>query len=674
MKSGRSKVRGTLWRLPLILALAVALVPVMPDLACGEAVGSIAGRVTAEGAPWGGAYVIAQYLVDDADGARWERGGGTYAGTDGSYEIGSLAPGTYRVGFFDWATGLFADEYWAGAPDIDSAQDVLVQGGVRTGGIDADLGGLASISGVVSGEDGPVSEISVVGFIRVEDTDGVRWDLVGWANTDASGAYRMQGLRAGTYRVGFHDWRSVNEYISEFWADAASVSDATDVEVATGGSAVGIDAHLEKGGEIVGVVNASEFEGGVITVDAYLGGGRGVWTLVQRTESGPGGSYHLRGLRTGTYRVAFSDRHRGAFVSQYWNRSATLEGAVDVGVVVGSVREGVDATLSRVGSPVSLAISGMAGADRYATALEISRHTYGSGSRDAVVLATGRNYPDALSAAALAGAADAPILLVDGKAASVSDPVRLEIERLTAGRPSVTVYIMGGTNAVSRGVEDSLVRGLPGARMVRVAGATRYDTAVEAARRVRAITGQPLERAFIVSGRDHADALLAGPVAFAKRWPVLLHDGTAAGDRRIMDVADEVRVVSAFVVGTEAAVPAGSVAALDDHFAGDVERIADAAEPYARSVQVAEWSVREGYASWSTVGIASGERFPDALVAAPCVGRCGAPLLLTRPTTLEQATAGALAANKSSVTAIKYFGGPLAVSHDVRSQIEALLR
>jgi putative cell wall-binding protein len=72
----------------------------------------------------------------------------------------------------------------------------------------------------------------------------------------------------------------------------------------------------------------------------------------------------------------------------------------------------------------------ISGANRWATAVEISQEGWDSAS--VVVLANGRNYPDALAAVPLAYALDAPILLTE------ADELVEEAED-----------VFGGTGAVS---------------------------------------------------------------------------------------------------------------------------------------------------------------------------------------------------------------------------------
>jgi len=90
-------------------------------------------------------------------------------------------------------------------------------------------------------------------------------------------------------------------------------------------------------------------------------------------------------------------------------------------------------------------VSRIAGADRFATSAAISAASFASGV-PVVYLANGRNFPDALSGAAVAGDADAPILLVDAN--SIPAVIQAELTRLRPGK----IVVIGGENSVSSAI------------------------------------------------------------------------------------------------------------------------------------------------------------------------------------------------------------------------------
>ena len=92
----------------------------------------------------------------------------------------------------------------------------------------------------------------------------------------------------------------------------------------------------------------------------------------------------------------------------------------------------------------------LAGADRFATSVEISRSAYGSAGSDTVFVATGTNFPDGLAGGAAAALVPGPILLVSPNRLPAS--IAGELQRLNPDR----VYVIGGAGAVSDAVVNAM--------------------------------------------------------------------------------------------------------------------------------------------------------------------------------------------------------------------------
>ena len=88
----------------------------------------------------------------------------------------------------------------------------------------------------------------------------------------------------------------------------------------------------------------------------------------------------------------------------------------------------------------------ISGADRYATAVNLSASTFAANSVSTVYLATGSAFPDGLSVGPVAGAKGAPLLLVPSS--SLPDSVAAELKRLDPSQ----VVIIGGPSAVNETV------------------------------------------------------------------------------------------------------------------------------------------------------------------------------------------------------------------------------
>jgi len=170
--------------------------------------------------------------------------------------------------------------------------------------------------------------------------------------------------------------------------------------------------------------------------------------------------------------------------------------------------------------------------NRYDTAVKVSLDTYPSSpASGAVFLASGLAFPDALSASAVAGHLGAPLLLVPGNQPNLSSVPKVTAE-LTRLAPT-TIYIAGGTGAVSAGIQSALHTMFPLATIQRFAGANRYETATKIADfffqdpAVPPFGAVPVQTVYVASGLNFPDALAGGALAGSQGAPLLLVPGTS---------------------------------------------------------------------------------------------------------------------------------------------------
>ena len=90
-------------------------------------------------------------------------------------------------------------------------------------------------------------------------------------------------------------------------------------------------------------------------------------------------------------------------------------------------------------------IQRLQGLDRYETSISISKS--GWKTSDNVVLASGLDFPDALSAAPLAKQLNAPILLIG---TTLDTAINNELNRLQVKN----VFVVGGEGVVSKSIKD----------------------------------------------------------------------------------------------------------------------------------------------------------------------------------------------------------------------------
>ncbi|MBO9663832.1 hypothetical protein [Dokdonella sp.] len=163
---------------------------------------SVAGVVRdAAGAPLAG--VIVQAWIRDEDSSSWTIDDRVATAADGSYKIW-LSPGTYRICAGGMLAGL-VQECYDGVPvshlsDIDAATPITIGDGRTRHDVDFDLTAGSSFAGSVaderSGDAIPYADVT----FELYDADGNLID-VGKERTDASGAYRVDGVPNGTFRI-----------------------------------------------------------------------------------------------------------------------------------------------------------------------------------------------------------------------------------------------------------------------------------------------------------------------------------------------------------------------------------------------------------------------------------------------------------------------------------------
>ena len=182
----------------------------------------------------------------------------------------------------------------------------------------------------------------------------------------------------------------------------------------------------------------------------------------------------------------------------------------------------------------------VSGSDRYGTALAVANKTIGllgSGYSGAAFMATGSNFPDALSAAPIAYAKGMPLVLVKADGSYT----------LPAG--VTKVEILGGTAVVSTKTQISL-----GSKFDRrLAGGNRYATSAAVAA-YGVSQGLDWDGVGIATGTDSADALAGGAMLGAENSVMLLTAGTSLSPEAASALKANKAAISAvrFIGGTSA--------------------------------------------------------------------------------------------------------------------------
>lgn len=359
----------------------------------------------------------------------------------------------------------------------------------------------------------------------------------------------------------------------------------------------------------------------------------------------------------------------------------------------------------------------IAGSDRYATAALLAE---GFGRADAIVIANGTDAKqgmDALAANYLAGRVHAPILLTT--ATAVTPQAVSALKAVLAGSTDPTIDVMGGVDSVSAAVVTQLVAAARTVangpvRVRRIAGPDRYATAAKAAAAAGPVANSVMlgsgirdgaagatdaagggtagaasdtsgdsagaaTTAILASGEVSADALAAGPLAYAWGLPVLLTGSARLPGATRAAIAAE-HITALIVLGGADRIPG---AVLDQARAAGVtvirrvagaDRFGTAAALYDLAMDTATDEGKhygtDGAAAYLANGMAG---LADALAAGPIAGQDGGVLLTVPAGRLPKATAAFLAQHAGSIGSVIGLGTPTTVTAAVLAAATARL-
>lgn len=273
-------------------------------------------------------------------------------------------------------------------------------------------------------------------------------------------------------------------------------------------------------------------------------------------------------------------------------------------------------------------VTRIAGKDRIATSIEISKKMFNES--DNIVLASGFNFADALSAGQLAAALNAPLILSkDQLDTRTSD----EIAKL---KPK-NMYIVGGETALSSNIEESVKSVVNDINIERLKGNNRYETSVKVMEKTKEFVDA--EYLLIASGKNFPDALSATSFMADHKALMVLSDGDSYPKSDLKEIA----------IGGVNQLPLNG-------FTG--ERIAGK-DRYQTSLALAKKSFENN----ENAILANSKVFADSLSAVSVAKNYKAPIILTDNENLTQSTKSYLE-NMNSVTII---GGEKSVLSNIFS-------
>ena len=304
--------------------------------------GSISGTVRD-----GVGNVIPNVMVTAYDPVNVSKGS-AWTDQSGSYILGGLAAGDYKVSFSGYG---YKPEWHADAADFSGAALVSVTPSAAAT-VDAVLTRLGRVTGTVTAENGgaPLANIQVVVY-----GENNSWGAS--TTTDAAGGYSIVVPAAGNCKVYFDGLAA--GYFAEWHSDAADFESARLVQIADEG-VVTIDAALGKAGSISGRLTDADSGAGIAgaTVTVYQDPAVGqMWGGYAFTDDN--GYYTVNGLSTGSYKVRFEDYLNGHLARWYDNQADQTTGQA-VPATAGQDTPGINAALT-MGASIAGALTNESG-------------------------------------------------------------------------------------------------------------------------------------------------------------------------------------------------------------------------------------------------------------------------------------------------------------------------
>ena len=261
----------------------------------------------------------------------------------------------------------------------------------------------------------------------------------------------------------------------------------------------------------------------------------------------------------------------------------------------------------------------LGGENRYETAALINNQI----KSETLILVSGNDFADALSATSLVKYYNAEIHLVNKELDSNTiNSVNNEFKK---------AIIVGGTSAVSSEIENELKLELGEKNVERLGGKNRYETSEIVAEKILELTNSnatssAIGKAFVVTGKNFADALSVAPISASYGYPIILTPGESIGDLGLKTLNT---IGSYYKIGGESVV-SDKIDKLTDVESSSINRLSGANRYETNKAVIGEFAT---YAfNYNTTYVANGLNFPDALAGSVLAAKNKAPIVFVSNT------------------------------------------
>ena len=279
----------------------------------------------------------------------------------------------------------------------------------------------------------------------------------------------------------------------------------------------------------------------------------------------------------------------------------------------------------------------------------------GGSDKDYLVLASGKQYTDVLTATVLANEKKSPILLTEIN--KISDDTLNEIRRLKPDE----VIISGGPLSISNKVIDQLED--EGLDVRRIYGKNRYETAKKIAQEVR-LTSNNTKETILVDGTNFPDVITFSSLANQKRAAILLTE-----PKKLNAITEKVIKdwdIDSVTIGGEKLSVSKEVEDRLKENVKNVDRIGGQ-NRYETAYKLAG-EVRNLTKNKKDMILVDGTDFPDGITVSSLSAKYKSPILLTTPNTIYPTTENAM--NDWKIENLLIAGGYNSVSKSIEDKLE----
>lgn len=210
----------------------------------------------------------------------------------------------------------------------------------------------------------------------------------------------------------------------------------------------------------------------------------------------------------------------------------------------GVISESAEKTLGQMG----IDSQRLYGLDRYGTSMSVANYIADQAEQiSEVVIATGENYPDALSIAPIAGAKGMPIIL------SEKSQLSQDTKKFITDRTVTKTYVVGGTGVIS----EDVLKQLPSPQ--RLCGDDRFQTNTAVLDFFLNSGDLDFSTSYLATGNNFPDALAGSALAAQSKSPIVLVDKTPSQTTLDFVSSNRLTIKQMIILGGEGALSYKSV-------------------------------------------------------------------------------------------------------------------